>query len=511
MLVNALGEDQFKTGIRSYLKQFAYGNTCTRDLWNVLSATSSTDVASLMHSWTAQTGYPLVRVSREGSTLVLSQFRHLSSGVNPEDTSTWTVPISILTSSEPKIVKVTLEGRETRVDLSHVLAPSDQFSHVWFKVNPAQTGFYRVQYSKALTQYVVLSLAHISAADRWGVVSDAFAMAIAGHTPTVFILQLLVTITTQTTHTPETIPTATMTANPDNDHERSNWSSQQQQNYREREFNVWNEVIMNVKRMRSVWSDEAPDVQSALGTFFLNAIGPVAKEIGWQQSDQNDHTESHSTRLLRPEILAIAGQLGDPEILEEARRMFSKYADGNTDAIHPDLLGPVVCCVVSHGNTTTLNQVFNICSALESQDQRITVLNAIGMSPLPSCVLAALEYALSDQLRSLESFTIIQSCSNNPRGRHVTWAFVKSHWEALEHRFKETFFFPRLIQTVCEALSSESDALDIQLFFASRPDASTHRTVAQAIETVKIKTAWLSRDREDVKTFLLSKMTMREQ
>jgi aminopeptidase N len=57
MLVNYLGEDVFRTGIRSYLKQFKYKNARTQDLWSALEvAAKGKPVAKLMQSWTRQVG-----------------------------------------------------------------------------------------------------------------------------------------------------------------------------------------------------------------------------------------------------------------------------------------------------------------------------------------------------------------------------------------------------------------------------------------------------------------------
>ena len=54
MLELYLGQDVFRDGIRHYLKDHAYANTVTTDLWNALEAVSGEPVAKTMDTWILQ-------------------------------------------------------------------------------------------------------------------------------------------------------------------------------------------------------------------------------------------------------------------------------------------------------------------------------------------------------------------------------------------------------------------------------------------------------------------------
>ena len=60
MLESYLGEDAFRAGIRAYMKQHAYSNATTADLWNALAAASGKPVAAIAAAYTEQPGVPLV-------------------------------------------------------------------------------------------------------------------------------------------------------------------------------------------------------------------------------------------------------------------------------------------------------------------------------------------------------------------------------------------------------------------------------------------------------------------
>ena len=51
-----IGPDAFRGGLQQYMKQHAYGNTVTTDLWAAWETASGMPVANLMSSWTNQVG-----------------------------------------------------------------------------------------------------------------------------------------------------------------------------------------------------------------------------------------------------------------------------------------------------------------------------------------------------------------------------------------------------------------------------------------------------------------------
>src|SRR5262249_24055608 len=60
MVETYLGEDAFRAGIRAYMKQHAYSNTTTADLWGALEAASGKPVVAVAAGFTEQRGIPLV-------------------------------------------------------------------------------------------------------------------------------------------------------------------------------------------------------------------------------------------------------------------------------------------------------------------------------------------------------------------------------------------------------------------------------------------------------------------
>ena len=59
-----MGAEEFRIGIKRFLKKYEYANAVTADLWRELSAVSSQqlNITRIMDTWTRQMGYPVLTV-----------------------------------------------------------------------------------------------------------------------------------------------------------------------------------------------------------------------------------------------------------------------------------------------------------------------------------------------------------------------------------------------------------------------------------------------------------------
>ena len=150
MLEHYLGADTFRDGLRRYIIKHQYANARTHDLWNALGEASGEPVAEIMDTWVAQTGYPVIDVKvhrqEDGIDLALTQtkfaYEHIL-GEKSADQTVWRVPVSARTASDAQPVSVLMEDVEAEARVHP--APYGSISE-WIKINPMQTGFYRVRY-----------------------------------------------------------------------------------------------------------------------------------------------------------------------------------------------------------------------------------------------------------------------------------------------------------------------------------------------------------------------------
>ena len=73
MLEAYIGEDVFRQGIRSYIKNRAYSNAAAADLWNALEKASGKNVPAVAAQWIEKPGFPLVNVTATCDSVRKSQ------------------------------------------------------------------------------------------------------------------------------------------------------------------------------------------------------------------------------------------------------------------------------------------------------------------------------------------------------------------------------------------------------------------------------------------------------
>ncbi|MEK7269014.1 MAG: M1 family metallopeptidase, partial [Nitrospirota bacterium] len=197
MLEQYLGPDVFRAGVRDYLRTHAYGNADTGDLWAALGRAAKQPVPAVMNGWIFRPGYPLISVnldrsSRRSVQLIIAQqrFTYLPSSFSPagpenEREQRWHVPIQIRITARGKTRthRMLLKEAETRLELPEGFESA--------LVNEGGHGFYRVRYAPALLQRVLCLMPDgLAAIERFNVVNDAWAAAVAGLMPLPDYLEL---------------------------------------------------------------------------------------------------------------------------------------------------------------------------------------------------------------------------------------------------------------------------------------------------------------------------------
>ena len=169
-LENFLGEAPFRDGLRAYMKQFAYGNALGADLWRALEVSSGQPVSTLMHSWVAQPGYPVVDVSlgeaQDGGTpLQLVQQRFYSEPGVPRSDQLWSIPLVVRYEDDTGVRthRFICQGQSQ----TELLPATGQVR--WCYANADEIGFYRQRPDAAtLRRLLAAGLGKLSAVEQVG-------------------------------------------------------------------------------------------------------------------------------------------------------------------------------------------------------------------------------------------------------------------------------------------------------------------------------------------------------
>ncbi|ORD94271.1 AMP11, partial [Enterospora canceri] len=172
MLEGWMGANLFREGIRSYLKEKAYENAETSDLWEHLNKKRMSDsiaISSLMTHWIDRDGFPGVTITDAGEKVVLRQSR-FTKGYTKED-KPWAIPLQIRWMKE--------DGTE---EVEKILFDSETLSITKrsrvFKLNDGMNSFIRVKYDRN-TLVELLKTRGLSATNRLNLIADMFEYAFA--------------------------------------------------------------------------------------------------------------------------------------------------------------------------------------------------------------------------------------------------------------------------------------------------------------------------------------------
>ncbi len=460
MLENFLGEESFRKGLNRYLSSHMYDNARTEDLWSALETESGRPVTAIMDSWVKQMGYPVLQVESDRTggqtTLSVTQERfvydRLLGDTGPDsdsDNEVWRVPVSASQGREESTVTV-MDGRQTQID---VPGSSDG----WVKLNPLQTGFFRVNYSTEDWQRLVPAIESLElhATDRLGVQNDAYALSRAGLLPVTQFLSL----------------------------------AQAYKN--EDDASVWSDLASNLRDIEQLISDEA--IHPAYQGFAREIFGPAARKIGWEPKSGEGHLDA----LLRSTVLSQAGSYHDPDVTAQASERFQKYLQ-DRDTLAPNLRGVVFALAAQSGGKDVYDQIWGLEGETDLAEEKIRLLMSLTRFQRPELLNSTLADSLSAKVRSQDSITLVAGVAANPKGRDLAWEFVKDNWAEFDRRYGGGGFGLMRLVSICSHFNSQEKADEVDSFFAEHPAPAAERTIRQALERVRLNIKWLEQNRQEL-------------
>ncbi len=460
MLENFLGEETFRKGLNRYLSGHMYANAQTQDLWSALEAESGQPVTAIMDTWVKQMGYPVLQVESDRSDgqtrLSVTQERFVydrllgESEPDPsQDNEIWRVPLSASQGGQESNVTV-MDGRQAQLDVPGT-------NTEWIKVNPSQTGFYRVNYSTEDWERLVPAIRSLElhATDRLGIQNDAYALSRAGLLPVTQFLSL----------------------------------AQAYQD--EDDASVWGDLASNLRDIEQLVANEP--VHPAYQRFARDLFGLAARKAGWQPKAGEGHLDA----LLRSTVLSQAGSYYDVELMGQAADHFQSYLQ-DREALAPDLRGVVFALAAQAGGKDVYDQIWQLEGETDLAEEKIRLLLSLTRFQQPELLNATLADSLSAKVRSQDSITVVTGVAANPKGRDLAWEFVKSNWGEFDRRYGGGGFGLMRLVSICSYFNSQEKADEVDSFFAEHPVPAAERTIRQALERVRLNIKWLEQNRQEL-------------
>jgi aminopeptidase N len=455
MLNRVLGNDNFREGLRLYLKKHAYGNTESTDLWAAWEEVSGHPVTDFMTAWTGQSGYPILSAEIDVDKPILKQERFYLNPKAKKETTVWPVPLE--TNLPIGINYLSKASEAVAVENISGAGSSLMFNHL-------RTGFFRVIYDPAHLEKLAGLIEKgiiTEEVDRLGLLSDAFEAAKAGYGSTVDALKLL-------------------------------------EAYKNEDSTVvWDIIAGGIGSIRTVMDDE--DIRKYLKPVIRQLTAKQFDRLGWEESDK----DSHFDRLLRPTILGLASFGEEPRVVDEALKRFKEME--KPEDVHPDLRGVVYGTAARKGAKNAFEKMVAMHNQSKNSEERVTLSGSITAFKDPVLVQRALAMITSEHVRLQDAPYWIAYSFMNRHARSASWAWLKENWQWLQKNIGSDLSFYRMPIYAGRCYSDKAFLPEFREFFESHMSEAFVRPVNQAIETIEWQAAWKERDMAAIKDYLKSK------
>jgi aminopeptidase N len=396
MLENYLGSDTWRDGVRRYIKDHAYGNTVSDDLWRAMETVTDKPVTTIAHDFTLQPGVPLIRVASEtcknGSTTLELTQGQFSKGASNRMMRHWHVPV----------IAQTVGGApaSTLVDGKASLVVPGCGPVV---VNAGQSGYYRTLYSPQAFAALSASYAKLAPIDQLGLLDDTSALGLAGLEPASSVLDLI-----------KATPSDT---NPV----------------------LWGNIAGVLEGLNLYYRDSDPG-QAAFRAFAIAKLEPVFNQIGWQAKAG----EPTTVAILRDQLINTLSDLGDQNVIKEARRRYAAQAT-DPSAVPGALRRTITSVVAYNADAATWDQLHTQAQAEKTPLVKDALYTLLASAKDEALAKRALDLALTDEPGATNSSNMISTVSRaHPE---LAFDFAVAHREQMNKLIDSTSrseYFPRL-------------------------------------------------------------------
>ncbi|KAI9431112.1 peptidase family M1-domain-containing protein [Lactarius indigo] len=336
-----------------------------------------------------------------------------------------------------------------------------------FKVNADTNGVYHVLYSSKRLATIASEAAKsdsiFSLSDRIGLVHDAFALGKVGYLQLSAALNLIRELRA------------------------------------EKEFLVWESIDANLDAIIYTWW-ESENVAEQLKVFRRALCSPLVEIPGPRILEERQRRRKATAYSRQSPARQLPGTQRKPSstlvcswshfdsattsTIKVLLDRFVKYIAGDTSAIPVDLLNVTFSMAVIHNGAPAYDAVLKLFES----------------SKTPSIKVAA--------IRGLTSSTDAASAGAHVRHDPVERAlyalreFFEANYSSINKRLETTFSMKYIVQSVYSGFGKEEDRVKAEEFFKDKDTAKYNQALAQALDGISAKAAFIERSTSDIVSWL---------
>jgi aminopeptidase N len=462
MLEAWLGPDTFRRGVQRYVHEHAWQNARAQDLFDALDFVSAQKVGELAGGFLDKPGVPSVlldwKCGAKGGSVELRQSEWRPLGGGGEPARKWTLPVCVATDTEKTPSCFTLGSDPIRRDLG--ACPT------WLYPNAEEAGYYRFVMDRAQLLALTRSARALDAADRLGLVSNAWAAVRQGAIDPGTMLDVLPTF--------------------------------DQEGHRV----VVDQIVDVLRGMNRALVDDSD--REVFQRYVVARMASKKAALGWEPP--RGPREDDERALERRAVLATLGSVArDPRTLDEAERYAQRWLK-DPASVPADMAAVAVPLASLRAGGSRLDELRAAARSASQPEDRAIALRAMGMFDDPVVLGRALDLTLTDEVKLSEITSVFGSAMSRPEGAPRLFAWEKEHWEALRRHAPGSLGQDVLV-TVAGGLCTRALRDEAAAFFAGATAGleGIKRPLAERLEEASLCVALRERGAAEVSRHLRKK------
>uniref|UniRef100_A0A182SPU1 Aminopeptidase n=1 Tax=Anopheles maculatus TaxID=74869 RepID=A0A182SPU1_9DIPT len=478
-----LSEETFRDGVSRYLQRHAYGNAEQDNLWEALTEEAHAngvlpdfiDVKKVMDSWTLQTGYPIISVTRNygANSANITQTRFVSSEVPADQNVTdycWWIPLTYTTAKEPDFNDTLPKGwmecsnakdNEKQVKLLDDLPDSEH----WVIFNIQLAGLYKVKYDKTNYRLIIAQLNGpnydaIGLLNRAQLIDDAMDLAWTGQQNYGIAFAMI------------------------------NYLRQ------EAEYIPWKSALTNLNSLNRILK------RTPLYDIFKSYVQYILEPI-YERLEVFNMTRKSSDRLDAIKQLTLIAswacrfEVGD--CVNRSVELFARWMnESNPDANNPvpiDLRPVVYCNAIRQGNDTQWNFLWRRYLQSNVGAEKIMIIGSLSCTRQLWLVERFLQWSLNSTsgVRKQDATILFSSVSRNDAGFNAAKSFFLTRADEIyDYLSPDTSRLSRYIKPLAEQMFSIKEVQELNELIQKKTTLfeKANQGVKQALETAQTNSKW---------------------
>lgn len=491
MMDHFLTTNVFKQGLTNYLNAKAYQNAEQNDLWDMLTKQAHKDkvldtsvtIKEIMDTWTLQTGFPVVTVSRNykngGATLTQERFMLRNGTMKTMSTSEplWWIPITYTTESQLDFN--TTQPSQWMKAVKSITLDLNLKRAEWVILNIQETGYYRVNYDKMNWQMIIRQLKSesfkdISTINRAQLIDDALNLARAGRLDYATALD----VTSYLEHETEYLPwKAALTA-----------------------MHYLDDMLI---RMPSY---------DKFRVYILKLLDNVYKQVGFIDNPGDPQL----TVFTRIDVLSWACSFGHEDCVQNAVKQFYNWRNtpnpNKNNPISPNLKMVVYCTAIRVGGQAEWDFAWKQYLETNVGSEKDLLLHALGCTRELWLLNRYLDWTITENsgIRKQDASRVLNSIVSNPIGQPLAFSFLRNKWDRLWDYFGTSLLtVNNIVRSATRGINTKYDLRDLLDFTKEHIGkfGSATRSVQQSIEQAEANIRWLDASHDTIQDWLKKNRT----